>query len=369
MLWYIIICALMAYPLLIVYLGSRTGKKTDAAALFFGCLILWFFMAMRDVSVGVDTQHYAFVFQQFPDIPLSKVFTAVTYATPSRKWVYDFEPGYRLLNKLLSYFFTDPQAIIIVNSTIIMFLLYRLIQRHSANYMLSLWLYLTLGIFQTEMNVSRNAIAIFIVYNGFDYIAKGKLPQYLLCCITGALFHVTALVFIPFYWILRIYKPTFRKSLLIIGIFAVAGAMFPVLSPVIRMLLPGSLQKYFDSANDKLASLMVGAVHAVLFIMVYWMLDKKNRASIFRKYRVGIVLLTMNLCFFGLNIGLDSAARMAALFGPYIIILIPQMITQLDSRVKRRNAVIVVAGMSFVQFILRMSVNNIGGSMPYRFFW
>ena len=160
MLWYLIICVLMCIPCAIVRAGIRLRLKTMHIALMTACLILWFFMAFRDITVGVDTKHYAYVFTQFEKIPFSKVFTVVTYSNEAKSWAFDFEPGYRLLNKLLSVFFSGAQAITIFNSTVIMLLWYKLIRRESPDYMLSDWLVLTLGIFQTEMNVTRNAIAI-----------------------------------------------------------------------------------------------------------------------------------------------------------------------------------------------------------------
>ena len=60
---------------------------------------------------------------------------------------------------------------------------------------------------------------------------------------------------------------------------------------------------------------------------------------------------------------------MAALFGPYVILLIPQMLSLIESRTRRENAALLVAVVSGVQYILRMCVNNIGGTLPYDFFW
>ena len=128
MLWYLVICAMMLYPYAIARAGTLTGRSTKHIALMTACVILWFFMAFRGSRVGVDTKHYAYVFSQFRNIPFSKVFTAVTYANESESWAFDFEPGYRLLNKLVSLFTTDPQAITIVNSTLILLLVFRLIR-------------------------------------------------------------------------------------------------------------------------------------------------------------------------------------------------------------------------------------------------
>ena len=81
------------------------------------------------------------------------------------------------------------------------------------------------------------------------------------------------------------------------------------------------------------------------------------------------MLLTINLCFFGLNIGLDDASRMAGMFGPYLVILIPQMLTLIPNRIRRANVTQLLVLLCGIQYVLRMCINNIGGSMPYAFFW
>lgn len=369
MFWYLIICVLMYFPCAIARAGVRSGLKTKHMALMTACVILWFFMAFRDISVGVDTKHYAYVFKQFENVPFSRIFTVVTYSNETKSWVFDFEPGYRLVNKLLSIFFTAPQAITIFNATIIMVLWYKLICRESPDFMLSVWLLLTLGIFQTEMNVTRNAIAILMVYNGFDYLRQGRFVPYAVVCITASLFHLAALVFLPLYWVIRRFQLTPERMLILILVSCVMGFFFPTISPYLSALLPGRFAKYFQGGNENLQSLMVGLLNGGIFLMARRLLPRRRRREVFKRYHLGVMLLTINLCFFGLNIGMDDASRMAALFGPYLIILVPQMLTLIPSRAKRIDAARLVMLLSGIMYVLRMFINNIGGTMPYAFFW
>lgn len=369
MLWYLVLCALMLYPMSLARAGALSGKKTRHIALFTACAVLWFFMAFRDVSVGVDTKHYAYVYSQFRDIPFSKVFTAVTYANESESRAFDFEPGYRLANKLLSLLFESPQAITIFNSTVIMVLWYNLIRRESPDFMLSVWLLLTLGIFQTEMNVTRNAIAILMVYNGFGFLRRGEFVPYALICVLASLFHVAALVFLPVYWLVRRFPLTMNRAVLLVGASCLVGMAFPLVSPYLAALLPERFAKYFEGNNEKLQSLMVGFLNAGVFFLAWLMVPRRRRHEVFTRQRVGVMLLVINLCFFGLNIGLADASRMAALFGPYVIILVPRMLTLIRNTTRRREAAALISVLCGVQYVLRLCINNIGGTMPYDFFW
>ena len=369
MLWYLVICAMMLYPYAIARAGTLTGRSTKHIALFTACTILWFFMAFRGSRVGVDTKHYAYVFSQFRNIPFSRVFTAVTYANESESWAFDFEPGYRLANKLLSLFFSSSQAITVFNSTVILVLWYFLIKRDSPNFMLSIWLFVTLGVYQTEMNVTRNAIAILMVYNAFPYLRRGDFPRYFGVCLFASLFHVAALVFIPVYFLVRGIRLHPKKMAMLILAFCALGIVFPLISPILSRMVPGRFSKYLQGNNEKLGSLIVGVLNGGFFLLTLWLLPKKQRSRVFARERLGVMLLTANLCFFGLNIGLGDASRMAALFGPYLVILIPRMLTLIEHRGRRADATTFLVVLSGIQYILRMCVNNIGGTLPYDFFW
>jgi len=369
MFWYIVICVLMLYPLAVSHAGTLTGRQTRHISLLFAMVILWFFMAMRDVTVGVDTKFYTYVYSQFDDIPLWKVFTAVTYADETRTWTFDFEPGYRLMNKLLSIFFPGEQAITVFNSTIIMVLWYFLIKRDSPNFLLSVWLLLTLGIYQTQMNVTRNAIAILMVYNAFGYLRRGELPKYLGVCILASMFHMAALAFIPLYPLVRGLRMTQRRAVCLIAGFCVIGLMVPVLRPLLQLLTPARFDKYLQASNEKFSSMIVGLLNGGVFVLALLLLPRKAVRVVFSKYRLGVMMLIANLCFFGLNIGIGVASRIAALFGPYLVLLVPQMLSLIGNRTRRREATAIIAALCGVQYVLRLCINNIGGTMPYSFFW
>lgn len=369
MFWYCVICCLMSFPLCLVCVGRRVDRNANQIALVIACEILWFFMAFRSKSVGVDTKYYCNIFSQFCDIPLAKTFVAPTYAVWDKSWTMDFEPGYRLFNKLLSFFFNREQVITIANSAVILTLLYRLIKRSSPNYLLSIWLYITLGIFQTEMNVARNAIAILIVYNALEYAENKKFWSYCLWCLVGASIHISVLAFIPVYFLLHIDTLSVKKCIVMVAIFALLGVFFSKYSTSFSMILPARMRKYLGGDGEKFEKIAVGMVNVGLVCVTYWFMKKSERKKVFEAYHSGIVLILLNLCSFGISLGSGYAARIAALFGPYIIVFLPQMIKLIQSEDRRNTVIMLITVCTGIQYLLRLCVNNIGGTMPYCFFW
>lgn len=367
--WYIIICLLMLYPFGIVYVGVISGKKTQCIALGISCFILWLFMALRDVSVGVDTKYYAHVFQQLQNIPFSEIFTTDTYATSSATWTMNFEYGYRMYNKLISCLSGSVQTLIVCNSTLILLLLFVLIRNHSPNFMLSIWLYITLGIFQTEMNVGRNAIAILIAYLGFRFLEERRGMSYVACCITAMLFHKAAILFLPIYWLVHHVHWNQKKMRRVVLFSLILGVLFPYITPYLERYLPYFITKYFASSFSKGEAVMVGILHLILFLFLYYMMDQTEREKIFQQYKLGTTLFVLNLSCFSFTLGIGYAARIAALFGPYLILYLPQILTLIESEKKRNVMTILLIAGCGLQYVLRLCVNNIGGTMPYEFFW
>lgn len=369
MFWYIIILSMMAYPWLVVSAGKISNRDSSRLALQISCGILWFFMAFRAITVGVDTKYYGYVFYQFSDIPFAEIFDAKLYAEPGAGWGFDFEPGYRLYNKILSCFSDSQQLITVCNSSMIIVLLYRWLRKESPNALLSIWLYITLGVYQTEMNVARNAIAIFIVYNSLHYIQEKQLLKYTTAVIVASLFHKSVFVFLPLYWIMgKLYLSEGKMFFTILAAAAI-GINYSIIGPYLRAVLPAGLDRYFTVSNGKMETLIVGVLYAALILFLILFLKRQEKIKALNKYRISTWMFTLNMCFFGLNIGLGAAARMAALFGPYIILYVPELLECVsDQERKKKLTMLIVIGCG-CQYIARLMLNNIGGTMPYRFFF
>ena len=367
--WYIVIMGLMTIPMAFAYVGYRRKINVDRLIIPVCTVLLLFFMACRSSKTGADTGQYVYAFQQISNTPLSNLFTMKIYGVGGG-YEFNFEYGYRLFNKLISLISTDGQAITIATSIMTLVLLGILIKKKSCYPLLSIWLYLTLGIFQTEMNMSRNAIAIMICYLGFQFIREKKPVKYLLCVFLASMFHSSSILFVPFYWLFWKVKltPKFLKRVLITA--AALGLGFSIIRPYVVKLLPFGYGRYFSGNTDKIVSLAVGLFHCLVILLVWLMLDKDRRTEVLESDKIGIWMLIAEVIFFCIGFDVDMATRMAALFGPYLLIWVPYLLMNGIKTEKNRFAAVVIM-MLFVglQYVLRISVNNIGTTMPYQFFW
>lgn len=151
--------------------------------------------------------------------------------------------------------------------------------------------------------------------------------------------------------------------------FWVLGLNFTFFQRILRRILPYRYARYMTSEGFSNASILVGVFGAILFLLVWFFMNDSERDICIEKCYIGNWMFTLNMCFFGLNLAIEAGARMAALFGPYLICLIPQMIDEIKDSERRRWLITIIVMLSFMQFVARLLINNIGGTMPYQFFW
>jgi len=369
MTWYIIILITMLIPMAFAYLGHIRHIDTSKLVIMFSASVLLLFMSCRSPEVGADTSQYIYGFKQISNTSLKELFD-IRVIGLGGGYELNFEYGYRLFNKIVSFFSTSGQTITIANSILILLLLFSLIKEKSDDVFLSIWLYITLGIFQTQMNMSRNAIAILLCYHGLKYIEQRKLSKYLFFVILGTLFHTSSVLFIPFYWIVPKVELTKKNLWIILASSFILGLGFSIVRPYFVKYLPLGLGEYFIKNTAKFESLVVGALHLLLVLYVWIFISKTKRDDAIKEEQVGIWMFIANIVFFCIGFDVAAATRMAALFGPYLIILLPNMIKRgTKSENKRLLIVAVLIFLTGIQYILRLKINNIGSTLPYDFFW
>jgi len=363
MFWYLLLMGIVLCVMLLCAIGKHYGYKTiERQFILLSSVPLIFFMAFRESHVGIDTLEYVRAFSQIREYTLFQALFAEVYGRG--RYTLLLEPGYRLFNWIVGLFSKNDQAIIVFGSLLIISLLTHVCKKESSAPMLSLFMYLTLGIFQTHMNVSRNAMAIFICYYGFKYIESKRLWRFLLCVMIGCSFHFSVILLIPLYWLVNYVSfdnKNFRKILVSVFAFTM---VFPLLKDLFVRIVPAIYRGYFLRNTEDRSGILVGLFYLLLFVISILFVKKGERYKVLSDERTGTWMLLLNTFFFSLSFSMGNAARAAALFGPYIIIYIPQLLDKVRKKgIARAIVIILCIGI----YIARMSVNNIGRTMPFQF--
>jgi len=241
----LLLIAGLAYPLCLR--KPTQAKKLVYLLITFG--YMWFLAAYR-VNIGFDYHTYIRIFERFQGFQtLPEIFST------------EFEPGFALLNKLLTLFVTSPVAMYGVYAAIIYIPVIWFIFRYSQDAWLSTWLYVTTTYFYSSMNFIRQNIACGIVLLGYGFLRDKKPIPYFLVVLLGATFHKTALIMIPIYFFAHI--PLSRKMGIFYGSAAVTLFLF---APwIIDFMIDYPLNFLFSGYKN---SIYVESVLSPVFLLV-----------------------------------------------------------------------------------------------------
>ena len=164
--------------------------------------ILFFFSAFR--TTGADTKVYKDIF---------------IAAGQNEYNTFLIEPGYWVLNKLLSIITNIPQSIIIFTTFLTLFFLYKTLKHFKKSISIGVALFAFVSIFYFQSyNLARIYLTAAFLLFSFKYLYEGKNKKYAICVSIAVLFHYSAiLMFFPFvsYFIYKKNKKLFYVLLIL----------------------------------------------------------------------------------------------------------------------------------------------------------
>lgn len=254
------------------------------------------------------------------------------------------------------------------------YLKYVIFKKYSTDIFLSLIIYFFTLFLIYDLNGVRQGMALALVFLSIPYLLNKKPFLFILIVIIGSLFHVSSLIFLPFYWIanLKISK----KKMIVIVVASLLVSM-PIRALIennayLQLILAmDSFSHYSFYVTDDIAARDVSIVSIavfqrlfifVLFILNYDKIDASDdlKALLLNGYFVSVLL------FVFLSFSADLAARSSFYYKSLEILMIPLIVT---CQAKLTNRMILFA--IFVLFAI-VGANRIleipnGGLIPYQF--
>lgn len=240
----------------ISFFGLIKSKAANRFFLVVATVFLVVFNGFRNINVGTDTFRYYKRFEEIRNANSLRNFLNIKV-----------EFGYKLSQKVFQIFnFNFNYWLLLV--AIFMFILFAIvIRKHSKNYFISFFLFITLGYYDFSFTGIRQIIAIIIVLFSYRYILSKSFNKFLITCLIASSFHSSALVFLPMYYLSRI---KWRKKH---SIFLIA---FLVLIYKFRLQIGKLLTVvYYDEASsimlDKyLSSGHIGRLAIMTLLVLGW---------------------------------------------------------------------------------------------------
>ncbi|HDX9631233.1 TPA: EpsG family protein [Bacillus cereus] len=111
--------------------------------------------------------------------------------------------GFNIFQMILKGYTDDPQAMVFITALITNLLIVVTLYKYSRLIEISLYVYITSGMYLVSMNGIRQYLAAAIVFAATKYIFDGNWKMYVLIVLFASTFHQSALVLIPVYFLIR----------------------------------------------------------------------------------------------------------------------------------------------------------------------
>lgn len=208
---YILLC----FIFIISFIYSQYDKqRLLESKLFIGILFLFFFGLRGYIFTDV------FNYMAFWDICPDLITTIKTKFFLTAWW----EPGFVLYTSFFKTF-TDNYLVFQFFDTLVNFLLLlKTLKWFKSNNGLTFILLISMSGLLMFIDTIRNIKAILIFMISLRYIYERKLFPFLLCCFLGISFHVSAALYIPFYFFYN-FSLT-RKKIIILSMISAAFFLF-----------------------------------------------------------------------------------------------------------------------------------------------
>ncbi len=278
------------------------------------CFLVWavltFVSAVR-YDVGHDYNQYGKWYMSYQRLSVDEL-----------KYVQQ-EKGFIIPTKLLSEVESWYQPMFIIIAVLLITAIMLYIYKCSDKPYLSVFFFLTFGLFFNSLNFMRQMLAALIILYSFRYIRNKQFLRFLVLVLLASSIHVSVLVLIPFYFILRIKMDWFT-----LGLYGGVTVLILIFSNYILEIVTEIAYKEYDPATTVHLTKGTNPIYAVFFA-VFFLLAFLFRKKLCEKDSHNNLLL--NCMFFTMFfeiIGMKHAviSRFAIFFFiPAVVILLPKV--------------------------------------------
>ncbi len=339
---------------------NKAGKITYCALMG----IALFLVAAFRRSVGYDYNNYAVMYNRYIIKPIEDIMIERT------------EKGYSLINKILAEYVVDYQIIFVVCALFFAVAVVLCVYKYCKIPWIGFACFLTFGVYFNSLCFIRQMMAGFIVMYAFRFIEKNQFWRYLMIVIFASCFHFSALIMIPFFFILKI-----KMTPITLGVYAGITALMLIFSWNIIDFVTDFVYKSYDPRSSVHVTDGVEPTYMIffgLFLAAAFIVRKRLVDS----DKFNNVLL--NCCFFTfffelLGVKHSILSRLGVYFIiPAAIILMPRVIMALvelckektKGDIKKRTLVCAAAVAAFsivnITMYVLMLAGNYNGVVPYR---
>lgn len=284
------------------------------------------------------------------------------------------EKGYAMISKLLADYIPDYQTIFVICAAFFAAAVSLTVYKYCELPWIGFACFLTFGVYFNSLNFLRQMIAGFIIMYAMRYIEDSRFLRFALIVIFASCFHLSALIMLPFFFILRI-----RMTPVTLGVYSALTAVFLVFSWDILDFITDYVYKGYDPRSnihvttgvDPIYMIFFAGFFAAAFVLRKELTEKDSSGTIF------LNCMFFTLFFELLGVKHSILSRFGVFFIiPAAIVLMPRVVLILLGKCRKKGdcgkkerfvpiaALSVFAAANIAMYGL-MIARNYNGVMPY----
>lgn len=273
---------------------------------------------IRADTVGIDYKQYETYFKQVHDGGWSFLVSSANG--------YRVEPGYSLLNYIVSLFTGDVHIYMLVVSIIIITLTAVLLYKYSPIPWIGMFVFASFGFFGNSLSFIRQSIAIAIFLFSIHFLKNKKFVPYLLIILLAATFHKSMIIMIPVYFIAHIkvnWKSLVTYGVVTAGIMALSWPLFTLITKYIYQYYATTEGQYYMLGRDWQTAAIPVITMIVILILKDFILRRDSKNIVLVNFSIYSGLLYIMTCQHFLF------QRFGMMFFTSAILLIPELMASI----------------------------------------
>ena len=336
-------------------IDSNALNKRKKIYLFITMLQFGLVCGFRSISVGWDTETYAYIFSKVPDT-WDKIFENNMY----------IETGFSVFCSVIKILGGSYQTMFIISSLFVMGSCCIFIYRHSENVVLSVFIIISFPFYYSSFDIIRHFMVTAFFLLGYKYIEERKFWKYLLYIFLGSLFHSFAWVFLAFYFVRKI---KWNAVVFISAIVATAFCYFYIEDIAIWLseLIGKSSGVESGWIGEYGGGIKTALMYGVVFIMAVVAYGNIENKTLDDMNAVNLILILF--IFSILFINARQMTRLIMTSVPLMAIAIPKLINSKKIQDVRSYYILILGfvfiGIIYHIFMLSVSWQSVVPYVPY----
>lgn len=322
----------------------REKVKFNKYIVFIFAFILIFFAGMRS-GIG-DTGYYMYGFSEYKKYSIMDFFNLNM----------EKEPGFKFLMIFISSFTKNEQVFIFLMAIVTIGLTILAIYKYSEDIGMSLFLFLTTGVYLGMLNGIRQYIVVAVLFLATNLIIENKPIKYSLIVILLSTIHTSALIMLPIFFFSRRKVWSF-SNFLFIGIFTVFVLTF-------SNWVQGFVSIFQDTVYGKYSNTLLNETDVgtnilrILVMFVPVLLSFLGRKAVDQNdiyYRVYSNILILNFLIYLLSSYNWIFARISMYLNIYTLLFYPYILKRIFDKksLKIAKVIMILAYSVFFVFEIR----------------